>query len=163
MKCLVFSDAHGYTPYIREVIRMHPDAEAVFFLGDGLREVDMLRLEYPDKFWIAVKGNCDFYSYFNDLPAQKTETVRIGGYTVTATHGDICGAKNGNRGLINLALKTGTDILLFGHTHSPYTEYVSDYERPIYLFNPGSISESSGSFGIMTLGDNVLFSHGQII
>ena len=163
MKCLIFSDAHGYTHHIKEAIRMHPDAQVVFFLGDGLREVDMMAAEYPDKFWIAVCGNCDFYSYFKDAQAKKTETVRLEGYTVTATHGDLFGVKYGTSGLIKLARETDSDIVLFGHTHAPFTKYVSEYEKPFYLFNPGSISVSSGSYGILILGKDPFFSHGELI
>ncbi len=36
MKCLVFSDSHGNVSYMKKALRLHPDAEVVFFLGDGL-------------------------------------------------------------------------------------------------------------------------------
>lgn len=163
MKCLVFSDSHGSTYFVKQVLDMHPDAEAVIFLGDGLGEIDMLRAGYPEKFWIAVRGNCDFYCSFQGLPAKKTETVRLSGYTVTATHGDLYGVKYGMGGLVSLAKETCADIVLFGHTHIPFEKYISDYEKPFYLFNPGSISSASGSFGVIELGKGVLLSHGEII
>lgn len=163
MKCLVFSDAHGYTLYMKKAIKMHSDAEVIFFLGDGLSDVDTLSLEYPDKFWVAVRGNCDFYSYFKGAPAKKTETLSVGGYTITLTHGDAYGAKYGSGELIKLARDTNADILLFGHTHKPFEKYISDYEKPFYLFNPGSISVSSGSYGILDLREAPVLSHGEII
>ena len=163
MKCLVFSDSHGYTEHMERALRLHPDAEVVFFLGDGLREVDDVAARHSDKFWVAVRGNCDFYPLFGDRAAEKTETVSLSGYTVTATHGDLFGAKYGCAELISLARKTGSDVVLFGHTHAPFTRYVSEYDKPFYLFNPGSISLSSGSFGVIMLGKNPLLSHGAII
>ena len=163
MKCLIFSDAHGYTGYVRQALKIHPDAETVFFLGDGLREIDALSMEFPDKFWISVRGNCDFYSYFRGAIAEKTETVSLAGYRITATHGDLFGAKYGIGGLVGLARETNSDAVLFGHTHSPFTKYVSEYEKPFYLFNPGSISQSSGSYGVLTLTDALFFSHGELI
>ena len=163
MKCLVFSDSHGSDSLIKEALAMHSDAEAVFFLGDGLREVDILSEEYPEKFWIAVRGNCDFYSFFKGAPAEKLETVSLGGYKIVLTHGDLYGVKYGSAGLIKLARDTSADIVLFGHTHAPFEKYISEYEKPFYLFNPGSISLSSGSYGIMTLAKIPFFSHGQII
>lgn len=163
MKCLVFSDSHGSTFFIKQVLDMHPDAEVVFFLGDGLSEIDTLKAGYPEKFWIAVRGNCDFYSSFGGLVAKKTETVRLCGYTITATHGDLYGVKYGAGGLISLAKETEADIVLFGHTHIPFEKYISDGKKPFYLFNPGSISLSAGSFGVIELGDAPLLSHGAII
>lgn len=163
MKCLVFSDSHGADYLIKEVLSMHGDAEAVFFLGDGLREIDTLAEGYPEKFWVAVRGNCDFYSFFKGRPAEKLETLSLGGYKIAVTHGDLYGVKYGSAGLIKLARDTDSDIVLFGHTHAPFESYISEYEKPFYLFNPGSISLSSGSYGIMTLTDAPFFSHGEII
>ncbi len=163
MKCLVFSDSHGSTYFIKQVLDMHPDAETVFFLGDGLSEIDTLRAGYPEKFWIAVRGNCDFYSSFMESPAKKTEEIKLCGYKIVATHGDLYGVKYGIGGLISLAKETDADIVLFGHTHIPFEKYISDYEKPFYLFNPGSISPSSASFGVIELGDAPLLSHGAII
>ena len=163
MKCIVFSDSHGYTYYMREALLMHPDAEVVIFLGDGLREADLLRSEFSDKFWVAVRGNCDFYSFFCDGEAKKTEAISLGGFKITATHGDLYGVKYTSAEISKLARDTGSDAVLFGHTHAPFEKYISDYDKPFYLFNPGSISSSSGSYGIMTVGDCLFFSHGQII
>ena len=163
IKCLVFSDSHGSVFFVKEALSMHMDAQVVFFLGDGLSEIDTLSNAYPEKFWIAVRGNCDFYSSFAGSPAKKTEEITLSGYRITATHGDLYGAKYGLGGLISLARETNADIVLFGHTHLPLEKYLSDGEKPLYLFNPGSISLSSGSYGIMTLGKGVIFSHGAII
>ena len=163
MKCLVFSDAHGFTHHIKRVISMHPDAQVIFFLGDGLREVDALREEYPDKFWVGVRGNCDLYSYFGGDVAEKTESVTLSGYKITATHGDLYGVKYGIAGLIKLAKDSGSDVVLFGHTHTPFAKYVSEYEKPFYLFNPGSVSVENGSFGILNLLNNPDFSVGSLV
>ena len=163
MKCLIFSDSHGSIRNVESVLSMHSDAEVVFFLGDGLSEIDLIASKHPDKFWIAVRGNCDLYSYFGDEEAKKTETITLGGFRITATHGDLYDAKYGSAGLIRLARDTESDIILFGHTHRPYEKYISDYEKPFYLFNPGSISMGSGSFGLLLLDKAPLFSHGEII
>ena len=40
MKCLVFSDSHGDSRNMREALARNPDAEVVFFLGDGLYDAD---------------------------------------------------------------------------------------------------------------------------
>ena len=54
MKCLIFSDSHGSIRNVESVLSMHSDAEVVFFLGDGLSEIDLIASKHPDKFWIAV-------------------------------------------------------------------------------------------------------------
>ena len=162
MRVLVVSDVHGKLYLLREAIEAQPTARDVIFLGDGLRQVEDVMDLYPDRTFYTVPGNCDFYSYFKGEPAKKTETLSLSGYRITATHGDLFGVKYGSAELIKLARDTKSDIVLFGHTHSPYTKYISDYEKPFYLFNPGSISASSGYYGIMTLGDMPFFSHGEI-
>ena len=68
--------------------------------------------------------------------------------------------------LIHAAAKeAGADVLLFGHTHRPHEEYLS--EEGLYLCNPGSIGRpSSGdpSFSILDILPNgsVCLSHGNI-
>ena len=162
MKCLVFSDSHGSSLLMKRALGMHPDAEVVFFLGDGLYEAQELSKEYKGIFWVFVRGNCDTGASFYMNDVKKCETVRLMGYTVTATHGDLYGAKYGSGGLIRLAEESGSDIILYGHTHLPRCETVAREENNIYLFNPGSISVSSGSYGVLILDKYPLFSHGTL-
>ena len=66
--------------------------------------------------------------------------------------------KYGLENIKSLARERKADIVLFGHTHTEYEEYVSD-EHPFYLFNPGSASDG---YGVLTLTENtVLFSCGH--
>ena len=163
MKCLVFSDSHGAILTMKEALRAHKDAEVVFFLGDGLADLEYIRMSDSTRAYIAVRGNCDFRSVFMDTEVKKVEKISLMGYNILLTHGDLYGAKGGVGGLISLARSEGADIVLFGHTHAPYEEYINEYEKPIFLFNPGSASHSSGSFGILTLDKTVLFSHGNFL
>ena len=157
MKCLIFSDSHGSLDNMRAAVSMHRDTEVIFFLGDGLREADLLREENPDKAFIAVRGNCDFYPYVNGMEAEKIAVLTLSGRKIVATHGDLHGVKYALSGLIMLARDTGADIILFGHTHTRALECALANGRSVQLFNPGSIS--SGSFGVLTLGESVEFSH----
>ena len=163
MKCLVFSDSHGSPLYMKRALEKNKDAEVVFFLGDGLSDADMLaRCDDRPRMWIAVRGNCDFSHIFLDREVNKTEEIAIEGKRIVLTHGDLYGAKYGTRGLCDLALSRGADIVLFGHTHTAYEEYVSE-EGGFYLFNPGSIGSPNYTFGILTLSEGaVLFSHGSL-
>ena len=166
MKCIVFSDSHGSLQFMREALIRNRDAEVVFFLGDGIYEAEILAGEDSRRTWIAVKGNGDFYSEFNSHVLKKTESINLCGFNIALTHGDLFGVKCGNDGLLRFAKERNADIVLFGHTHVPIYKYFSAgeiNERELHLFNPGSISVSQGSFGIMTIQKNVLFSHGNLL
>lgn len=159
MKCLIFSDSHGSLTCMRRALNKHPDAEVVFFLGDGLSDADSLASFDEKRMWIAVRGNCDFRSFFQGREVSKTEQIVLEQKSIVACHGDVYDVKWGLDKLKSLALSRKADIVLFGHTHVPYEEYV-DAENPFYLFNPGSASQS---YGILTLSENtVLFSHGRL-
>ena len=149
MKCLIISDSHGNTSYMSRALTMHPDAEVVFFLGDGLSDADSLAVYYNDKAWIAVRGNCDFSGFFRNSPALKTEEITLMGKRIVLTHGDIYDVKYGLDRLKYLALEASADIVLFGHTHRPHEEFVSG-EHSFYLFNPGSLGYD-GTYGYVDI------------
>ena len=165
MKCLVFSDSHGSIFNMRRAIMANRDAEVAFFLGDGLSDAEALSLEFPDLAWIAVRGNCDYTAIFRGSEVLKKESISLCTKRIVLTHGDLYDAKYSLDRLKYLALSENADILLFGHTHSPYEEYVNAQERSFYLFNPGSVSLSGASFGVMSFADNgdVLLSHGRLL
>ena len=45
--------------------------------------------------------------------------------------------------------KRNADIVLFGHTHLPITEY----DDELYLLNPGSLQYADGTYGIIDITD----------
>ena len=158
MKCLVFSDSHGNPFYMKRAIAKNPDAEVVFFLGDGLSDAEAAALNDCSRMWIAVRGNCDFCGIFRDRAVNKTEEITLLGKKIMLTHGDLYGVKGGLENISMAARSRGADIVLFGHTHIPYERY----EDGVYFFNPGSISQPHFSFGILTLTEGgVLLSHGS--
>lgn len=160
MKCLVFSDSHGTAYYIERAISMHRDAEAVFFLGDGLADIEPLVSRYPSTAWLFVRGNCD--PAFSS-PAPQSGRITLEGKKIYYCHGDIHGVKAGMEKAVEYSKANGVDIFLFGHTHIPYEKYSDG----IYYFNPGSIRGAGGtapSYGIMLIVDSgVLFSHGNFV
>ncbi len=167
MKCLCFSDSHGYTAYIQKALELHRDAEVVFFLGDGLSDMELFAGKYPTCAFLAVRGNCDTTSLFMGNTVAKTESITLLDKRIVYTHGDLYGVKYGEDGLLRLAESRSADILLYGHTHIPKEKYLPREEGGIYLFNPGSIGYSysnAPSYGIMNLTENgVLFSHGSFL
>ncbi len=165
MDILVFSDSHGKERGMREALaRQVRRVHAVFFLGDGLRDVN--RLDVGDAALYAVAGNCD-WGTAGDGPDEIL--MALGGHTVMAVHGHKYRVKEGYGALLAHAAEIGADIVLSGHTHLPHVEVIPagtvlgrvTLNRPMYLFNPGSIA--AGSFGTLTLqGGGVLLAHGTL-
>ena len=110
MKCLVFSDSHSCSRHIYSAIRLHKDAEIVFFLGDGLSDIDEVRYAHPNVKILAVRGNCDMRMFALDSIVQKTAEIEISGKKIVYTHGDLYGAKYGTGGLEKLAMDTQEQI-----------------------------------------------------
>ncbi len=169
MNLLVLSDSHGRTSRILEALsRQVQRPDAVVFLGDGLRDLAYADLVLPI---YAVAGNCDVYTAFAGLRAEEEILVSLEGKRIMMTHGDAYGVKSGLGRLIMAAKRKEVDIVLFGHTHVALEQYLpagdTDYgitlDKPIYLFNPGSIGGFDGSFGCLTVTQKgVLLSHGTL-
>lgn len=161
MKYLCFSDSHGSDYLIARALSLHPDATTVFFLGDGLSDVEKY-LESDRRIWYSVRGNCDVSAIAAANLIPKTLSVTLGNRRFTMTHGDLYGAKYGLAGLTALATESFADVVLYGHTHQPHLEY----RDGVYYFNPGSISPSymnTPTYGVITVADNgILFSHGNL-
>ena len=165
MKCLCFSDSHGSTYGMIKALKMHPDAEVIFFLGDGLSDFEQLVYD-NNRAWFAVRGNCDYSGVLGNNLVKKTDSITLEGVRIVFTHGDLYGVKYGTDGIKKLAVDSGADIVLFGHTHAPLETYVADEDRPFYLFNPGSIGggySSRSTYGVININEKgILLSHGIV-
>ncbi len=165
MELLILSDSHGSMRNLREAVgRQLRRPEWILFLGDGLRDISDPALEISQI--LAVRGNCDLF-WGDSAPADRL--LPLGEHLAFLTHGDRYRVKYGLEELKLAAAERGADLVLYGHTHTPALEILPvgtlvgerRLERPMYLFNPGSIG--GGSFGTLTLqGKSVLFSHGRI-
>ena len=161
MQFLIFSDSHGNPSVMSRVLRKNPDVRNVLFLGDGLRDVETLARLHPERSIRAVRGNCDALTL--EYPTE--DIFSLYGTTVFLCHGHTLGVKGGLGGAIACAKEAGARVLLYGHTHTPHEEYLS--ESGLYLCNPGSIGQGhggEGSFAILDLLPNgsVSISHGHI-
>lgn len=160
MKYLIFSDSHGATLNMRNVIDAHiADLDGVIFLGDFFRDAETLQVYYPNLKIHAVAGNCDGMTRF------KEEILDLGGVSVLILHGHTMSVKSTLVPLEAYARKCGVDIAMFGHTHVRYEKYIPG-EKGLWLFNPGSISRplegEEQSFGLLTVKDGqFLLSHGS--
>ena len=133
MRILVLSDCHGSTYRLQKAIDAQPDAKNVFYLGDGVKEVEEIKEFYPDRKFHIVKGNCDWNS---DLPTQGV--AEINGTKILFTHGHKSFVKQSTAVLRCIAENLGAKIALYGHTHIANIEY----ENGVYCVNPGALSGS---------------------
>jgi putative phosphoesterase len=172
MTFLVLSDSHGRHDLISKACALNRSATALFFLGDGIRD-----LSYADTCGIplvSVRGNCDLFSSsaMNDISTE--HITRVGEYNIMLIHGHTYGVKSSLYRAAEAAALKEVDILLFGHTHTPFEMYMPEGEtindvtlkRPLRIFNPGSIGSprnGAPSFGVITIkGKEILLSHGKI-
>ncbi len=169
---LVLSDSHGRADRLCQVIQNHRSADTVLFLGDGLRDLDLLNPEDAMRV-CAVRGNCDGFSVFSDdLPTERL--LRFGSFTVLMMHGHTHDVKSGLGRAAAYAAERGADVLVFGHTHVPVEQYLPEGTRvggvtlskPLHVLNPGSIGKPMGdrpSYGLIDLTEKgIVLSHGQL-
>ena len=144
MKILVLSDSHNDSIALQTAIRAVPDAQAVFYLGDGLEDWHIVE---PGLFRLrtaAVRGNCD--SFLQREPLYSIVTVE--GRRVYLTHGHKEGVKAGLDRLLQRAAQENCELALFGHTHRP----VTGCENGIWYMNPGSARHNS--CGVVDIREN---------
>lgn len=105
----------------------------------------------------AVRGNMDPAVLKKELPEK--EIFKIGGFKIGVMHG--YGPPNNLIELLTSAFKEEKlDLIIFGHSHSPFNEK----RNGILFFNPGSATDkifsSYNSYGIIEINDKI---EGRII
>ena len=148
MRLLVVSDSHNDFYTLNDIIKQQPTAEIIIHLGDGLEELKKIKSIYKDRMIIAVKGNCDSNS---DFPQEEEITVK--GYKIFMTHGNCYNVKLGIGAIYGESKMRDADILLFGHTHTPFT----DFSNNMHVMNPGSLKGFYGSYGTIDITDTGVF------
>ena len=132
MNILVFSDSHGRTDEMSEMIRkISPDL--ILHLGDYDRDAEVLRKAFPHIPIRNVRGNCDVGS-----SAPELDNFTVEGKRIVMAHGHRYGVKYGLEALYDLVRLTEADVLLFGHTHIPHLEQIGE----MYVVNPGAANRS---------------------
>jgi len=153
IKIIIFSDSHGNSANMKKVIENTlPTTELYIHCGDGIEEFNALRTSYPERGFVCVRGNSDYF-----VAGEVFDTVLdLDGYRTLITHG------HRYVDLLNLAKARDCKVVLSGHTHERSYEYTDG----VYLFNPGSISRprdgKAPSYGVMEIRNGILFSHGEI-
>lgn len=175
-KILVFSDSHEEAKYMNKALELNTDADMIVHLGDGASDLTRRLPENYEKPLVLIEGNGEYYGWIRVdrryLP-KRTEMIEFEGKKIFMTHGHLYDVKFGLEKIAARAYADGADIVLFGHTHIPISqylpegtelEYVGKTERPLLLFNPGSIGMGfKHTFGLLSFaGGEVLPSHGEI-
>ena len=143
MKILVLSDSHAALSFMRRCIdTVQPDA--VIHLGDHYDDGSAMAEEYPQIPFYQVPGNCDAHRYF--IPDPETRLETLGGLRILMTHGHRHHVKQTLIRLLADARASGADVVLFGHTHSPYCRRQED---GLWVLNPGSCGYFGGSAGLL--------------
>ncbi len=142
MRILVVSDTHGDFYSFKKAIEAQRSAEIIIHCGDSRDELDNIRMLYPNKAIIAVKGNCDFSSM---LPSVEERVIE--GKKLFITHGHLYNAKMTLYPLCCAAREAKADIVLFGHTHNA----IAEYDDGLYILNPGSLSGYNASYAYIDI------------
>lgn len=152
MKILVFSDTHGVTDRMKEILgRNFADTDLVIHLGDKITDLYDLTFEYNMMAFLYVTGNCDYYSGVMSAPYERSVTLEDKKFLML--HGHTKGVNQGIFGLLYDARNADADIVLYGHTHvANLTE-----KDGITFFNPGSLTlprdGTNGTYGIIRINN----------
>jgi len=127
-KILIVGDSHGNKRELEDLI-MNGKFDTVFYLGDGIRDIEWLdEEEYKI---IKIAGNND---YFSNEP--KELIVVVEGIKFLLAHGHLYKVKWGLGGILKEASERKVDVVCFGHTHSQ----LDISENGIRLLNAGAFS-----------------------
>lgn len=140
MKILAISDTHGcFERFYKACKNEKPDA--VVFSGDCSSDALEMELVFPEIKFYIVRGNCDY----DDYKTKDEMTFELEGIKFFLTHGHLYGVKRNYLDIERKGYEEGADIIVFGHTHSPYLKEKKD----IILFNPGAVLGES--YGVIEL------------
>ena len=144
-KLVVVSDSHNTPDALKRIFRAEKGCDAVIYLGDGLKDLDLAATEFAWLRIYAVSGNCDFGALEPQDGLAAFDQV-----VVYYTHGHMYGVKYDLDTLAQAAKARGAEVALFGHTHIPFAET----RDGVFLFNPGACGHAYGSaetYGVLTL------------
>lgn len=144
MKIGVISDTHRMNRFIDKTIPYLKECDLIIHAGDNV--IDSKYIHKMTKVGImAVRGNCDFENIESEL------VFDVEGKNIFVCHGDYYSVKYDMNELERKAIEVNADIVIFGHTHTPY---VKEKQGILYI-NPGSVSLPRGvdyrSFIIMDI------------
>lgn len=132
MRVGVFSDSHGDTQALDELLERMGHVDAVCFLGDVESDAQHLRERLSampgERQFYAVRGNNDYFNRFQ-LPWELL--IELDGVRIYMTHGHRIVS---DMSLVYKAQELDARVAMFGHTHAAYCAV----EHGILVLNPGS-------------------------
>ena len=161
MRIVVISDSHGASDSLRKVVSRNIGfCDFFIHLGDGERDVDSVRSDFPQADIRFVRGNCDYES---NAPGTLVIPA-CDGIKIFCTHGNRYHVHSSPMQICYAAEEQGCRIALFGHTHCRFTAESGG----IYLMNPGSLSLPRDgmppSFGCIDIKDgNIVLSVSDLV
>lgn len=163
MKILVFSDSHNNPRNMITALKEHRGTvDLVIHLGDGLGDLNLCRDLLDGVATATALGNGEAFSrrLWADVPEEFV--ISPDGVRLFCCHGHRYHVKLSLAAAAERAREKGADILLYGHTHSPYDGWATaeDGER-IRAFNPGSVGLGfPASYGLIEISNGAaLTSH----
>lgn len=145
-KILVFSDSHGNTRLMEEVVAKEEQVDLILHLGDNTRDAAKLT-QITQTPVVSLKGNTDYTDDPEELVLERE------GFKLLLTHGHRHHIKAGLQNLYYRSKEVGADLALYGHSHVPGNEEIGG----VVFFNPGSIADKRGqryhSYGVITLAE----------
>jgi len=151
---LILSDSHNSSGAVERILKAERNnIDALIFLGDGLRDLELALTHYPKLRAYAVAGNCDFGALepYDGLAAFDQVIIFY-------THGHMYGVKYDLDTIADAASARGAQVALFGHTHVP----VAEMRNGVFLFNPGSCGRcytGPDTYGILKLDGGKVVGH----
>lgn len=151
LKIFVVSDTHGRINLFVNYAKTLEKPDLIIHLGDNVEDAyeigKVMGVEV-----IVVKGNCDFVS--NSIDSEKLLIIK--GKRIFITHGHRYSVKYGVSEIYNKGKEVNADLVLFGHTHSPF---IINEKCGIIIMNPGSPTlprgNSSYSFGVVEINEKL--------
>jgi len=135
---LIVADTHGDLSALTAVLRWAGEQgiRSGAFLGDGAADLsDATQRSGVPLVWTVVRGNGD-----HDPRLPGSALMDCGGVKLFLCHGHQHGVLEGPETLASTARAMGADVALFGHTHRPLREKISD----LLVLNPGSLGRPRG-------------------
>jgi len=140
------SDSHGWNDAMLDITALE-SPDVILHLGDKYTDCECLERMFPEIPLRTVKGNCDSGRAMLDMDEFTLEGKRF-----FMTHGHLFNVKMGKTKIIDAAKKRGVDILLFGHTHTPFY----DIKNGLTILNPGCVGLNQKYYAIIDINDGTV-------